>query len=93
MTEDKLVAEQIEKHREHIDAIDRKIVRLLNERAVESLAIRGLKPQMHWGLYDPKREEEIFVNIANCNEGPLYDENLREIYEVILHVMKELSDR
>ena len=85
--------EQIAGHRERIDAIDCQLVRLLNERAAESLAIRALKPQVHWGLYDPKREEEIFVNIARCNEGPLYAENLREIYEAILHVMKELRDR
>jgi chorismate mutase len=83
---------QIEVHRKRIDEIDCQLVRLLNERATESLAIRGLKPQVHWGLYDPKREEEIFVNLARCNEGPLYSENLREIYESILHVMKELRD-
>jgi chorismate mutase len=65
-------------------------VRLLNERAAESLAIRALKPQVHWGLYDPKREEEIFANLAQCNDGPLFAENLREIYEAILHVMKEM---
>lgn len=81
---------KILEHRARIDAIDCELVRLLNERAVESLAIRALKPQVHWGLYDPKREEEIFANLAGCNSGPLYDENLREIYEAILHVMKEM---
>ncbi|TDB39462.1 MAG: chorismate mutase [Actinobacteria bacterium] len=85
-------AEQIAAHRTRIDEIDCQLVQLLNERAVESLAIRGLKPQVHWGLYDPKREEEIFANLARCNQGPLYGENLREIYEAILHVMKELRD-
>ncbi len=65
-------------------------MKLLNERAADSLAIRALKPQVHWGLYDPKREEEIFANLAKCNDGPLYADNLREIYEAILHVMKEL---
>ena len=81
---------QITEIRERIDAIDCQLVKLLNERASCSLEIRGLKPQVHWGLYDPKREEEIFSNLASCNEGPLYDENLREIFEAILHVMKEL---
>ena len=84
------VQAQIAEHRERIDEIDCKLVQLLNARAAESLAIRDLKPQVHWGLYDPKREEEIFANLAQCNEGPLYGENLREIYEAILHVMKEL---
>ena len=41
------------------------------------------------GLYDPKREEEIFEKVDSYNEGPLYNENLREIYASILKVMKE----
>ena len=36
------------------------LVALLNERAGYSLDIRALKPSAHMGLYDPKREEEIF---------------------------------
>lgn len=84
--------ERISEVRARIDGIDCQLVSLLNERAKCSLEIRGLKPQVHWGLYDPKREEEIFANLAKCNDGPLFDENLREIYEAILHVMKELRD-
>jgi chorismate mutase len=80
----------IAEHRARIDAIDCEIVRLLNERMTHSLAIRELKPVVHRALYDPKREEEIFANIAKCNEGPLFADDLREIYEAILHVMKEL---
>jgi len=76
--------------RERIDEIDCQLVKLLNERAACSLQIRGLKPQAHQGLYDPRREEEIFTNVAKCNEGPLYSDDLREIYEAILHVAKEM---
>ena len=76
--------------RVRIDEIDRQVVDLLNERAKLSLEIRALKPQAKLGLYDPKREEQIFAKLAACNEGPLYGDNLREIYEAILHVMKEL---
>jgi chorismate mutase len=76
--------------RDRIDEIDCRIVGLLNERAHLALDIRALKPQARLGLYDPKREEEIFTKLAACNAGPLYGDNLREIYEAILHVMKEL---
>lgn len=76
--------------RERIDSIDCQLVKLLNERSQCSLDIRALKPEAKWGLYDPKREEEIFENVAKCNEGPLYADDLREIYEAILHVAKEM---
>jgi chorismate mutase len=76
--------------RVRIDEIDCRIVELLNERAELALAIRALKPQAKMALYDPKREEQIFAKLAACNTGPLYGDNLREIYEAVLHVMKEL---
>ena len=80
---------EIQEHRAKIDEIDQQIVALLNKRAGHSLVIRGLKPGAHLGLYDPKREEEIFAKVNGYNEGPLYNENLREIYASILKVMKE----
>ena len=91
MTENNLDAQaKIAEIRERIDAIDCQLVKLLNERAQYSLDIRVLKPQAKQGLYDPKREEEIFTNLAKCNDGPLYADELREIYEAILHVSKEM---
>jgi chorismate mutase len=91
MTDQNLDAQgQIGQIRQRIDSIDCQLVKLLNERAQCSLDIRALKPSANWGLYDPKREEEIFVNVAKCNDGPLYGDDLREIYEAILHVAKEM---
>jgi chorismate mutase len=80
----------IDEIRVRIDEIDCQVVALLNDRAKLALEIRALKPQAKMALYDPKREEQIFTKLAACNEGPLYGDNLREIYEAILHVMKEL---
>jgi chorismate mutase len=91
MTDDTNSAQaRISEIRTRIDEIDCQLVKLLNERAQCSLDIRALKPEARWGLYDPKREEEIFANVARCNTGPLFGENLREIYEAILHVAKEM---
>jgi chorismate mutase len=84
------VRDQIAMLRAQVDDIDCRVVGLLNERARLALRIRDLKPAMNLGLYDPKREEEIFLHLAACNEGPLFGDNLREIYETILHVMKEI---
>ena len=82
--------EQIQQHRDQIDELDRQIVALFNERAGHSLAIRALKPGAKMGLYDPAREEEIFKKIDSFNEGPMYNDNLRDIYATILKVMKEM---
>ena len=60
MSEENSNLAEIQKHREQIDEIDREIVALLNKRAGHSLVIRGLKPGAHLGLYDARREEEIF---------------------------------
>lgn len=84
------VQDRIAALRGRIDEVDCRIVGLLNERARLALEIRKLKPQVNQSLYDPKREEEIFSNLARCNDGPLFGDNLREIYEAVLHVMKEL---
>ncbi|MEG1746779.1 MAG: chorismate mutase [Raoultibacter sp.] len=89
MLEENTARAHIQKHREQIDEIDRQLVALLNERTEHSLAIRALKPVAHMGLYDPRREEEIFKRVYGFNEGPLYNDNLRSIYEGILKVMKE----
>lgn len=82
--------EKIMQHRAVIDALDKQIVSLLNERTSHALAIRTLKPQANMALYDPKREEEIFETLQSYNQGPLYPDNLREIYTAILKVSKEV---
>jgi chorismate mutase len=82
--------EAISKHRDAIDDIDQQLVALLNARAKESLAIRALKPEAEMGLFDPKREEEIFDNITQSNAGPLFGDDLRVIYAVILRISKEM---
>ncbi|WP_251178669.1 chorismate mutase [Adlercreutzia agrestimuris] len=89
MSEENSNLAEIQKHREQIDAIDQQLVTLLNQRAGHSLVIRGLKPGAHMGLYDARREEEIFAKIDSYNNGPLYNEHLRDIYTTILKVMKE----
>lgn len=90
MTEDNANVAEILQHRAVIDALDKQIVGLLNERQSHALAIRALKPGAAMGLFDPKREEEIIDAVQQYNEGPLYPDNLREIYTAILKVSKEV---
>ena len=90
MSEDQNASIEIEKHRAVIDSLDEQIVTLLNKRAKEALDIRALKPQAKMGLYDPKRDEEIFSRLEDFNDAPMYNDDIREIYATILKVMKEI---
>lgn len=85
------VEKELEKLRKEIDKIDEKLVKILNERASIVLKVKNLKAKGAFPIYDPRREEEIFEKISACNSGPLYDDAIHEIYEVILHCMKDLE--
>ena len=76
--------------RAQIDDIDEQLVTLLNKRAEKALAIRSLKPKAQMGLFDPKREEEIFERVTDLNCGPLYSDDIQAIYATILKVSKEM---
>lgn len=94
MSEQAEALAKIEAIRKQIDEADKKLVALLNERSSYSLAIRKLKPAAGMqSVYDPKREQEILERICAYNEGPMQDENLKELYSTLLKVMKEVPAR
>src|ERR1700730_11395150 len=74
-----------------IDDVDRRIVALLNERTrvVEDIG-RG-KGEAQLPIYEPKREEQVFANIAACNQGPLTPEAVRRIFERVIDEMRSIQ--
>ena len=84
---------EIEKYREQIDAIDKQLVRLLNERAGHSLIFVLLNPMLIWVCMTQSVRKKSSAKLSSYNEGPLYNENLVEIYRGILKVMKEVPSR
>lgn len=83
--------EKLIKHREEINRIDKAIVENLNERAKIVLEIKRLKKKNNLPLYDAKREEELLNNIAQYNKGPLYNDNIIQIFESILRNVQILE--
>ena len=77
--------------RERVDRVDRELVRILNERARLVQEIVAIKAQAGKALFDPRREEEILRRAAEENEGPIYDSSMREIFELILHRIRDLE--
>ena len=57
--------------RARIDGIDRRLVRLLNERAGCAIALGRIKRRRGLTIYQPAREEEVLGNVQRSNGGPL----------------------
>ncbi|MFH0876619.1 MAG: prephenate dehydratase [Candidatus Omnitrophota bacterium] len=75
---------KINKIRKSIDRFDRKIVRLLNQRASRILDIGRLKNKYHKSIYAPAREQEVLKKISLLNQGPLTRGSLEAIYREIM---------
>jgi chorismate mutase len=82
---------KLKEYREKINNIDHDIVDLLNERAKVVIKIKKLKKSKDVSLYDAKREEELIENIAKYNKGPLYRDNIIQIFESILRNVQILE--
>ncbi len=82
------VADDIAKHREAIDALDEKIVALLNERAAHAVAVGKLK---NGAAYRPEREAQVLRRVAGANRGPLSDEALLRMFTEIVSGCRALE--
>jgi chorismate mutase len=83
--------EKLIKYRKEIDEIDKGIVDLLNKRAVAVIKIKKLKEARNIPLYDARREDELLENIIKYNKGPLYNDNISQIFECILRNVQVLE--
>lgn len=83
--------EKLEKYREEINEIDKNLVDFLNKRAEVVMKIKKLKEDMDVPLYDARREEELINNIVKYNKGPLYNDNVIQIFESILQNVQVLE--
>lgn len=77
--------------RKKIDELDRQIVELVNARAHAAHEIGKLKRNTSMPIYEPEREKTIFENIRSANHGPLPDSELRQVYERIIDVMRNIQ--
>lgn len=85
---------ELRRLRRRIDALDRRIVSLLNERA--DLARRVGHEKARGGLRairDAEREREVLLRVTMANEGPLAQADLLAIYRRLIRAARELEAR
>jgi chorismate mutase-like protein len=77
--------------RKKIDELDTKLVELLSQRAQAAHEIGKLKRAANMPIYEPDREQSVFVNVKKVNPGPLPDQDLIRIYERIMDIMRQIQ--
>ncbi len=70
--------------REKIDALDAKIVALLNDRASITCAIGKEKIKNGQPIYAPHREKQVLDRIKSLNKGPMSAESFEAIYREVM---------
>lgn len=85
---------ELRRLREQIDALDRRIVRLLNERAEVTLAVGHEKGVIgRRAIRDAQREREVLLRVSIANEGPLPQADLIAIYRRLIASARALEAR
>ena len=77
--------------RERIDALDLRLLDLLNQRTTIVEEIGRIKQDLRMGIYEPKREEQVFSNILSHNRGPLPPDAVKRIFERIIDEMRNVQ--
>jgi chorismate mutase/prephenate dehydratase len=70
--------------REKIDALDRRLVELLNERLALAAEIGRVKRNAGGQIYVAEREDAVLRKVTSQNNGPIRNEALRAIYREIM---------
>lgn len=74
----------LEELRKKIDAIDEKLVELVNQRAQIVIEVGKLKQADESPVYVPHREKAVLDKIAALNKGPLPDKTLQAIWRELM---------
>ena len=80
--------------RRRIDALDRKLVGLLNERAELARAVGHEKHRVgRRAVRDVEREREVLLRVSMANTGPLPQADLLILYRRLMQATRALEAR
>ena len=83
---------ELRRLRRRIDGLDRRIVRLLNERAELARAAGRVKGEAgRRAIRDQEREREVLLRVSMANEGPTPQADLLAIFRRLFAVARGLE--
>lgn len=77
--------------RRQIDAIDDRILELLNQRAALVIAVGRAKEGASGEFYVPSREQAIYARLLAANTGPFPEEGVRRVFREIISASLSLE--
>ena len=84
------MADDIERLRREIDALDDELLKLINRRAAAASRIGALKAGAP--AYRPERETEILRRVADNNPGPLAAERVTAVFREVISACRGLEE-
>jgi chorismate mutase/prephenate dehydratase len=87
-------SDELRRLRRKIDAVDRRIVSLLNERAELGRAVgREKAGNGQRTIRDAEREREVLLRVTMANTGPMPQADLIAVYRRLIAVARSLEAR
>jgi chorismate mutase/prephenate dehydratase len=85
---------ELHRLRQRIDALDRRIVSLLNERAELAREAGQAKAAAGWrAIRDAEREREVLLRVTMANTGPLPQNDMLALYRRLMAATRALEAR
>jgi chorismate mutase/prephenate dehydratase len=85
-------SQNLEEKRQEIDAIDARLLELLNRRAKLAIDIAKIKRESNLKFHSPEREKAIINRLASLNKGPFPDDALKVIFREIISASLSLEE-
>ncbi len=82
---------EVVKVREKIDAIDAKLVEMLNQRAQLALDAAKLKKAEKLPPYAPEREQAVLDTAVRLNQGPLSNTSVRNVISEVISACRAVQ--
>lgn len=75
---------QLEQYRDQIDAVDRRLIDAINERAALVVEVGNLKRGSGIPIYAPHREAAVLDKVQRLNKGPISNITIEAVYRELM---------
>ena len=77
--------------RKKIDALDKRLVEMINERAECAIEIGKAKGKGAKSIFAPEREQQVLAGVLRNNQGPLSDGTMSAIFREVISACRALE--